>query len=147
MTGGWKRKAFWLISRAAIAAYARLPIFGRLRGAVAVIREGDRFLVIDRADGLGLSFAGGLAHAWEKDEETLRREVREETGLTVREPMLLMRYDHDWPYPHRTSVYGVEVSGQVRGSWEGRPVWVSLPDLKRGVVRNQREIVARIATK
>jgi 8-oxo-dGTP pyrophosphatase MutT (NUDIX family) len=140
-----KRKAFWLISRTAIALYARLPVFGRLRGAVAVIRRGDQFLAIDRADGLGLSFPGGLAHVWEKDEATMRREVQEETGLTVREQALVLCYDHDWPYPHRTSVFDVRASGDARGSWEGTPVWVELPELSRRVVRNQREIVARIA--
>jgi mutator protein MutT len=112
---------------------------------VGVIRQGDRFLVIDRSDGLGLSFPGGLAHAWETEEAAVVREVREETGLTVTSKSLVMQYDHDWPYPHSTSVYDVEAAGEVRGSWEGQPVWVDLRELRQGVVRNQREIVAKLA--
>ena len=140
-----KRRAFWLCSRLMIATYARLPLFGRLRGSLAVIRKNGRFLVLERADGLGLSFVGGLARPWEPEEATLEREVREETGLKVLGRSLLVRYDHDWPYPHRTAAFRVETTGQLAGSWEGTPVWVTLGELERRIVRNQREIVTKIA--
>jgi 8-oxo-dGTP pyrophosphatase MutT (NUDIX family) len=141
-----KRRAFWLCSRLLIATYARAPLFGRLRGALGIIRENGRFLVLERADGLGLSFIGGLARPGEPEEATLQREVREETGLSVVSSSFMVRYDHDWPYPHRTAAYAIETTGQISGSWEGTPVWVTLAELERRIVRNQREIVARLAS-
>jgi 8-oxo-dGTP pyrophosphatase MutT (NUDIX family) len=130
-----------------IATYARVPLFGRLRGSLAVITDNERFLVLERADGLGLSFVGGLARPWEPEEATLAREVREETGLTVLQSSPLLRYDHDWPYPHRTAAFMVEISGKIAGSWEGTPVWVTFAELERRVVTNQREIVAALAAR
>ncbi len=64
-----KRRFFWVLSHSALAAYSRLPLFGWLHASVGVIRKGRLVLVIDRSDGRGLSFPGGLAMPWETAEQ------------------------------------------------------------------------------
>jgi 8-oxo-dGTP pyrophosphatase MutT (NUDIX family) len=127
-----------------MAAYGRFPVFGALRGSVAVVRRGNTFLVLDRSDGLGLAFPGGLALPWESDEKTLNREVEEETGLRLSSYTLLFRYDNARPYPARVSVYRAQAEGGLRPSWEGIPLWVKLADLQPRLMPNQRIILERI---
>jgi 8-oxo-dGTP pyrophosphatase MutT (NUDIX family) len=86
-----KKSTFWVLSRAATYVYPRLPIFGRLKAAVGVIQEGDKFLVIERNDGRGVCFPGGLGWPWETAEQTVGREILEETGMTVRNSLLAFR--------------------------------------------------------
>lgn len=81
-----------MISRSAIAVYSRVPVFGFLRAAVAVLRKGELLLVVDRSDGRGFSFPGGLAFPWETAEQAMRREVLEETGLKIEKSCLLFEY-------------------------------------------------------
>lgn len=58
------------------------------KGAVAVIVEDERFLVIRRAPGIAaagkLCFPGGGIEAGETEQEALVRELREELGTVVR---------------------------------------------------------------
>lgn len=144
MAWSWRQRIFGVISRTCIVAYGHFPIFGRLRGSVAVICRENSFLVLDRSDGLGLAFPGGLALPWESDEKTLVREVKEETGLRLTSYTLLFRYDNSLPYPARVSVYRAEAAGELRSSWEGIPCWVDLPALQRGLMANQQRILGRV---
>jgi 8-oxo-dGTP pyrophosphatase MutT (NUDIX family) len=139
-----KKWTFWILSRAAMSVYPRLPIFGRLKAAVGVIQEGDKFLVIERNDGRGVSFPGGLGWPWETAEQTMAREILEETGLTVRSFLLVLRYDTSVGIPVDLAVFEVKADGQLRGSWEGTPAWLDLAELRSRVVRSQERIVRRL---
>jgi 8-oxo-dGTP pyrophosphatase MutT (NUDIX family) len=121
--------------------YGRLPVFGALRGSAGLIQRGDRFLVIERSDGLGLAFPGGLAHPWESDEQALARELEEETGLRLISQSLLLRYTTSVPYPSCVSVYRVEAEGELRPSWEGTPRWVEVSELRARLMANQRRVL------
>ncbi|HKC72308.1 MAG TPA: NUDIX domain-containing protein [Terriglobales bacterium] len=136
-----QQRLFGLISRTCIAAYSRFPVFGALRGSTAVIRRGTLFLMVERSDGLGLAFPGGLAHFWESDEQALARELREETGLRLTSHSLLLRYETRVPYPSRVSVFLAEAEGEVRPSWEGIPCWVEFSQVQQRLMRNQRPIL------
>lgn len=136
-----QQRLFGIISRTCIAVYGRVPIFGALRGSAAVIRRGNRFLVIERSDGLGLAFPGGLAHFWESAEHALARELREETGLRLTSCSLLLRYAISVPYPSRVSVFLAEAEGEPRASWEGIPCWVDFSQLQQRLMLNQRPIL------
>ena len=129
-----------------MAVYGRFPVFGALRGSVAVIRRNGLFLALDRSDGLGLAFPGGLALPWESDEKTLVREVEEETGLHITSWSLLFRYNNTDPYPGRVSVFRAEGEGELRSSWEGVPCWVSPADLHERLMSNQKTILERLLT-
>jgi ADP-ribose pyrophosphatase YjhB (NUDIX family) len=129
------------VALAAAALYRRFPIFGRLPGAIAIIREGELFLVIDRVDGLGFGLPGGLARWREAPECTVRREVREETGLTVVSATFCFSFCDDNFYPVQTHVYDATVSGAMRSSHEGEVRKVTLDQLRNGVIASQRPVV------
>ncbi len=136
--------AFRICSRAVVATYGRFPVFGELRSSIALIRRGDEHLLQRRADDLGWAFPGGMALFWETDEQTLRREVREETGLPVVACRLLFVYHTRLYLPSRVSVYEAEVdaSQALRGSWEGEPHWMRLEPAPQPFFEAQREVLA-----
>jgi len=145
-TGAIRRRLFWAISRTGIFLYRRLPIFGSLRASVAVIREADRVLVIERHDGRGISFPGGIAFPWESDAEALRREVLEETGLHITCLDLNFRYFTAADVPCVITVFSAQAAGQVQESWEGLPCWLGVSELRARVLPSQKPIVENIAT-
>ena len=65
----------------------------------AVIREDGRMLAIKRADNGEWELPGGIVELDEDPRETVRREVLEETGVTVEVTGLLGAYSD--PGPHR----------------------------------------------
>lgn len=136
-----QQRLFGLISRTCIAVYGRFPVFGSLRGSAAIIRRGNLFLVVERSDGLGLAFPGGLAHFWESDEQALARELREETGLRLTSHSLLLRYATRVPYPSLVAVFLAEAEGELRPSWEGIPCWVEFSRVQQRLMPNQRPIL------
>ncbi len=136
-----QQRVFGLISRTCIALYGRFPVFGTLRGSTAIIRHGNLFLVVERSDGLGLAFPGGLAHFWESDEQALARELREETGLRLSSHSLLLRYATRVPCPSRVTVFLAEAEGELRPSWEGIPCWVDFSQVQQRLMPNQRPIL------
>jgi 8-oxo-dGTP pyrophosphatase MutT (NUDIX family) len=139
-----KKKLFWLISRVAMGCYRRVPVFGRLRASIGIIRDGDRVLVIRRNDGRGLSFPGGLAYPWETDEQALVREILEETGLIAQNFEFTFRYDSSGEIPARIAVFETRADGELRGSWEGTPDWVELAEAQAGILRSQKYVVEQL---
>lgn len=133
-----------MLSRAAIATYSRVPIFGRLRAAVVVLRKDGQLLIIDRSDGRGFSFPGGLAFPWETAGQTMRREVREETGLEIQSPRLLFEYESSAEIPCIISVFEAEAFGNLTDSWEGSPCWLPSSEIQPQLLPSQREIIDRI---
>ncbi len=140
-----KRLLFKLIARSAIAIYSRIPIFGDLRASLAVLRKDGTILIIDRNDGRGFSFPGGLSHLGETAEQTMRREVREETGLEVEESRLLFEYRTSADIPCVVTVFEAEASGSLTGSWEGSPRWLSVAEVHPKVLASQLEVIRRIS--
>src|SRR5215470_10353248 len=55
-----------------------------LLGAGIIIEQDGKILLIDRSDGLGFTIPGGIVRHRETIEECVLREVREETGYTVK---------------------------------------------------------------
>jgi len=142
-----KRRLFWIVSRVAFTVYECFPIFGTLRSAVGIIRRGEDYLAIDRADGRGLGFPGGLARRREPDELAVRREIAEETGLVVTDAEYLFRCSVGKPVPASIAVFRVTAQGDLRGSWEGEPRWVTLAELSSRITKAQRPIVDRLANR
>jgi 8-oxo-dGTP pyrophosphatase MutT (NUDIX family) len=144
LIGRLKRNLFWLVSHVAFWSYRQLPIFGPWRASVGIIQDGTRYLVIRRNDGRGLSFPGGLAMPWETEEQTLAREVREETGLRVERCQFAFRYESSAVMPARIAVFRVQAVGAIRNSWEGAPDWVEIAELQKSVIPSQTCIVERL---
>src|SRR5208283_5874466 len=122
-----KRRLFWVLSHGGLATYSRLPLFGWLHASVGVIRNGPLVLVIDRNDGRGLSFPGGLTMPWETAEQAMVREVLEETGLRIENSRLLCEYQTAAgasDIPCILTVFEADAAGELVDSWEGSPRWL-----------------------
>jgi 8-oxo-dGTP pyrophosphatase MutT (NUDIX family) len=137
----FKKRAFYLISRVGLKLYSLFPLFGRLKGSFALIRQGSLILLIERNDGRGLSFPGGIQMPWEDETTALKREVREETGLEVTSQQAFLRYDTNTEIPVRLAVFEVQAEGQVRDSWEGTPCWLEPRNAQSRLLNSQRRIV------
>lgn len=136
-----KRSLFWIVARTSFALYRWFPIFGSLRASVAVIRRDRSFLVIRRNDGRGVSMPGGLSLRREAEEDTLRREVREETGLIVTSADFQMKYHSSAEIPANISVFRAEATGELKNSWEGSPYWMTLEEIETQLVKSQRPVL------
>jgi 8-oxo-dGTP pyrophosphatase MutT (NUDIX family) len=136
-----KRRLFWVIARTSITLYGWFPLFGTLRASIGIIRRGQTFLVIQRNDGRGVSLPGGLAGWRERDEDTLRREVLEETGLRVTGGKLRLRYGSTSDVPCTISVFEVDARGELRNSWEGSPQWMTASELELKLLESQRPVL------
>lgn len=112
-----------------IPIYARLAWWGLVaprtaerRALVvhqAVVRSGRSVLLTVRSDLRGWELPGGNAEPGERDEEALRREVREETGLEVEVECLAGEYVRTGFRPHTARVYRCRpVGGALRPSRE-----------------------------
>jgi 8-oxo-dGTP pyrophosphatase MutT (NUDIX family) len=141
-----RAKLFWVISRSLVTGYRLFPVFGPIRGTAAVIRNGAKYLVIDRSDGYGLCFPGGLVKPWEAPEQAVRREVHEETGLELTNPEFKFRFRIDILYPTITNVFVAAAEGSLRSSWEGTARFVTLEELDQKVMRTQRPVVDYLKT-
>jgi len=136
-----RRCLFWIVARTCFALYRRFPLFGTLRASNAIIRRNQQFLVIERNDGRGLSLPGGIANWKEAEEETLRREVLEETGLRVTGQELCMRYHSTADVPCDISVFEVQATGELKNSWEGSPQWMTVAELEPRILKGQRPVL------
>jgi 8-oxo-dGTP diphosphatase len=136
-----KRRAFFVVARVCFGLYRTFPLFGPLRASVAVIHREHKILVIQRNDGRGMSLPGGIAGRREAEEVTLRREVREETGLTVTHAELQMTYYTGAEVPCNISVFRAEATGELTESWEGTPRWMTLEDLEPRLIKSQRPVL------
>jgi 8-oxo-dGTP pyrophosphatase MutT (NUDIX family) len=139
-----RARLFWLISHVAHGLYSRFPIFGPIRGSVAILRRDGGFVVIDRNDGYGLGFPGGIARFGEPPENTVRREVMEETGLKISNPTYQFDYVVPVPFPNHTYVFEAGFDGELRNSWEGSARVATLTELQERIVPQQRRIVEHL---
>lgn len=136
-----KRRLFWIVARTCFKLYRWFPLFGTLRASIGIIRRGQNFLVIQRNDGRGLSLPGGIAGWKEAEEKTLRREVLEETGLSVTSEELRLRYRSTADVPCNISVFEVEASGELKDSWEGSPRWMTSAEFAPRLLESQRPVL------
>lgn len=128
-------------------------------GAYGIVRDPERRLLLVRAASY-LSVAGrwflpggGVEHG-EDPFAALRREVHEETGLTVGAATLLGVLSDTWPIPEGTLLHSIRLCYRV-DSWQGevRPeasgssdaaAWFSPGELDgAGLVRYAREALTR----
>ena len=136
-----KRGVFFVVARVCFALYRTFPIFGPLRASIAIIHRDHKILVSHRNDGRGVSLPGGIAGRGETEEVTLRREVQEETGMSLTNAELQQRYFSAAELPCNISVFVAEVSGDLKESWEGTPRWMTVDELEPLLIKSQQPLL------
>jgi len=137
----FKRRMFWMVARTCFTLYRWFPLFGTLRASIGIIQRDDKILIIHRNDGRGLSLPGGISKWRETEEETLTREILEETGLSVTEKELKVHYYSDADVPCNISVFEVQASGELKNSWEGSPRWTTVAEMEPRLLPSQRPLL------
>ena len=101
---------------------------------LCMIYNGDRFVLQNRrkADWRGYTFPGGHVEPNESIIDSVIREMKEETGLTIKNPKLcgIKQFKGDYGryivFLYKTNEY----EGQLRDSEEGNVIWVDRIELK-----------------
>lgn len=127
----------------------RLPPFPAV--AAFIVRD-DQLLMVERSDGMGFCLPGGIMRWQESTQDTVQREVREETGYEVEVLELFNNYSGPERDPRFSSVclaYTATVrGGQLTASSEGRPMWVPFDDvLALNLAFDAREMVTDYFTR
>lgn len=113
---------------------------------LCLIHKGDRYLLQDRikADWKGFTLPGGHVEPGESIVDSVIREMKEETGLTIRKPKLCGIKQ----FPIEGGRYIVflfrteEFEGELISSEEGKMHWVDKEDLlKVNLVNDLRELL------
>lgn len=95
--------------------------------ACAIIEQDGKILLIDRSDGLGYTIPGGIVRYRETVEQSVLREVREETGYRVAIHEIVGVYSSLKRDPRLRAAAitykGSIVSGSIQGSVEGKACW------------------------
>lgn len=100
-----------------------------------VINENDEILVQMRVkkDWSGLTFPGGHVEDNETLEESVIREMKEETGLDIIDPVLCDVYEWPWENNSRYLAFlykANKFTGELKPSKEGNIFWIKREDIK-----------------
>lgn len=101
-----------------------------------MIKNNQKILVINRNDPTwpGLTFPGGHVEAHESFHDSVIREIKEETNLTIKKPHLVgikQFYDDN---NNRYIVFfyiATKFSGQLKASKEGELIWMTKKELQQ----------------
>lgn len=101
---------------------------------MCMVYKGERILVIDRvkSDWPGLSFPGGHVEKGETLEESVIREIKEETGLTLHSVKFCAV--KEWDRGNDIRYLGLlyksdDFSGEIKSSEEGKVFWINKSEI------------------
>lgn len=110
----------------AVAPFFGISEFPPIPSVSAVIKKGNKFLLIKPTYKRGLVLPGGVIKEGETPAQALVREVKEETGFDIKVGRLL------GIYPFQKTLAGLNfcyqafiVAGKLKASAEGEPVWLT----------------------
>ena len=101
------------------------PLFS----VAALIEKGGKLLFLNLSYQKGLGLPGGIVQEGETLEETLKREVLEETGLKVTKSMYFSSVIGSYKgIPTASVVFLADTLGKLKSSEEGELVWMRPKD-------------------
>lgn len=101
-------------------------VLGSFCSARAVVVSDGRLLAVSQ--GVYLELPGGQVKYGEKPEEAVRRELEEETGVEIADPRKITEVAREGTLE---IVYRADPRNtELKGSWEGEPVWVPLDEVE-----------------
>ena len=100
-----------------------------------VYKENGKFLVQNRVknDWSGLTFPGGHVEDDETLENSVIREIKEETGLDIKNPKVVGIYEWPWENNSRYLAFLYKTSefeGDIISSKEGEILWIKESEIK-----------------
>lgn len=116
---------------------------------MCLIYDKNKILVIDRKkkDWPGLTLPGGHVEKDEDLNKSIIREVKEETGLTIRKPILCgieefktQKEDRYFMFFYKTDKF----KGKIRSSKEGEVFWIDRNELKKHKLSLDLERIIRV---
>lgn len=127
------------VAAAVLFRVANVVLIGNLSPPISsagVIRSGDKILAVNHHDGRGWMLPGGLVKLGETTMHTVEREVREETGITVRVGKQLGVFERltgDALHIPLIQIAYVctHTGGELHGSIEGTAAWVDPAELRQ----------------
>lgn len=116
---------------------------------MCMITDGDNVLVIDRQkkDWPGVTFPGGHVEKEESFVEAVVREVYEETGLTIENPVLCGTKQFQEDEDTRYVVFFYKASrftGELRSSDEGEVFWIKRRELTKYALAPDMEAMVQV---
>ena len=116
---------------------------------MCMITDGDKVLVIDRQkpDWPGVTFPGGHVEKGEAFVDAVVREVYEETGLTIENPVLCgtKQFQEDEDTRYVVFFYKANhFSGELKSSNEGEVFWINRMDLTRYPLSMDMEAMVQV---
>lgn len=116
-----------------LIALCTLGQISPILSACVIIERDGKFLLIDRADGLGFTIPGGIVRYRETIEQCVLREAHEETGYHVAVHGIVGVYsalDRDPRFRAVSIAYkGTILDGTEQLSSEGKPCWCAPEDV------------------
>lgn len=102
---------------------------------LCMIKDGDKYLLQNRVkkDWQGYTFPGGHVEPGESIVQSVMREVKEETGLTLKNPHLV-GVKQFWVESGRYIVFlfsATKFTGELRSSHEGEVGWFTKEEMKK----------------
>ncbi len=101
------------------------------------IEQDGKYLVIDLTYRTGVAFPGGMIVPGENVESALKREVFEETGLTVTDYTYIESCeDIQYGLSVIALAFSVTATGTLSDSTEGTPIWMSPEEIQEKITYN-----------
>lgn len=102
--------------------------------ASGIIVKNNKLLVVKLSYRDGYSLPGGISKKGEFLEETLKREIKEETGLTVVRSKYFASFPSGIELPTVNATFIVEVKGEIKNSEEGQVSWEDPKDILNKII-------------